>query len=413
MSQNARSQNARSQNARSQEVRSQNAGSQNASDSRSVNPTVAVSPQSTNKTATSVLSANADRTAMSVSEFNPFTTSLESNATRLMDEVFADLERMLERGVQLDFEEAEPQPTTRSQSKSQSKSLASRPTSDTSSETEKADRDTQEETDSPSSLAVLPKLSPRQLALEDLDNLDNLGDEADLLVQAAQTTSQPEGQSFDMLLISLLLASMTLAAGSWFFFRDRLPQPVAQSSPIPEKAVNPQDAAFLDYVQRSVERIDRAAQEQASAKGTTTSPTPTVLERVYIPIYQPPGAPSSTPASPATGAVPRVTVPASPVVPTSPPRTVVPPASQAAPAAPSSVPSPAPVPAPAAQNVLIGLLELGDRSAALFEINGATQRIQLGERIGDSGWTLVSISNQEAVIRRNGEVRSIYVGQQF
>lgn len=394
-----------SQNARSQEVSSQNAGSQNASDSRSVNPTVAASPQSTNKTATSVLSAHADR-QMSVSEFNPFTTSLESNATRLMDEVFADLERMLERGVQLDFEEAEPQATTRSQSQSR----ASRSTTNLPVDAQKPDRGTQEEPDSPSSLAVLPKLSPRQLALEDLDNF---GDEADLLVQAAQTTPQPEGQSLDMLLISLLLASMTLAAGSWFFFRDRLPQPVAQSSPTTEKAVNPQDAAFLDYVQRSVERIDRAAQEQASAKGSTTSPTPTVLERVYIPIYQPPGTTSSTPSSPATGAVPRVTVSASPAVPNSPPRTVVPPAPQAAPAAPSSVPSPAPVPAPAPQSTLIGLLELGDRSAALFEINGATQRIQLGERIGDSGWTLVSISNQEAVIRRNGEVRSIYVGQQF
>ena len=68
---------------------------------------------------------------------------------------------------------------------------------------------------------------------------------------------------------------------------------------------------------------------------------------------------------------------------------------------------------PSLTHVLIGLLELGDRSAALFEIDGATQRIQLGERIGSSGWTLVSISNQEAIIRRNGEVRSIYVGQQF
>jgi hypothetical protein len=56
---------------------------------------------------------------------------------------------------------------------------------------------------------------------------------------------------------------------------------------------------------------------------------------------------------------------------------------------------------------------LGDRSAALFEINGNTQRINVGEAIGASGWALVSVANQEAVVRRNGEVRSVYVGQKF
>jgi Tfp pilus assembly protein PilP len=61
----------------------------------------------------------------------------------------------------------------------------------------------------------------------------------------------------------------------------------------------------------------------------------------------------------------------------------------------------------------VGLLELGNRSAALFEINGITQRINIGETIGTSGWTLVSVANQEAVVRRNGEVRSVYVGQKF
>ena len=37
----------------------------------------------------------------------------------------------------------------------------------------------------------------------------------------------------------------------------------------------------------------------------------------------------------------------------------------------------------------------------------------MGENIGGSGWTLVKVANQEAVIRRNGEVRSVFVGQQF
>lgn len=64
-------------------------------------------------------------------------------------------------------------------------------------------------------------------------------------------------------------------------------------------------------------------------------------------------------------------------------------------------------------HTLVGILELGDRSAALFEVNGVARRVNEGESIGGSGWTLVEVANQEAVIRRNGEVRSIYVGQKF
>ena len=49
----------------------------------------------------------------------------------------------------------------------------------------------------------------------------------------------------------------------------------------------------------------------------------------------------------------------------------------------------------------------------LFEIDGVARRIYVGENIGGSGWTLVEVVNQEAVVRRNGEVRSVFVGQQF
>ncbi|GAB4173243.1 MAG: hypothetical protein Fur006_02420 [Coleofasciculaceae cyanobacterium] len=58
-------------------------------------------------------------------------------------------------------------------------------------------------------------------------------------------------------------------------------------------------------------------------------------------------------------------------------------------------------------------MEQGDRSAALFNMDGVTRYVYIGEAIGNSGWTLVSVANQEAVIRRNGEVRSVYAGQAF
>ncbi|GAA6618707.1 hypothetical protein [Scytonema sp. NUACC26] len=68
---------------------------------------------------------------------------------------------------------------------------------------------------------------------------------------------------------------------------------------------------------------------------------------------------------------------------------------------------------PVGAHTLEGLMELGKKSAALFKINGVTKRIEVGEAIGYSGWTLVEVTNGEAVIRRNGEVRSIYAGQTF
>lgn len=67
----------------------------------------------------------------------------------------------------------------------------------------------------------------------------------------------------------------------------------------------------------------------------------------------------------------------------------------------------------ASSHILEGLLELGEQSAALFKVNGITRRIQIGENIGASGWTLVEVANGEAIIRRNGEVRSIFAGQKF
>ena len=88
-------------------------------------------------------------------------------------------------------------------------------------------------------------------------------------------------------------------------------------------------------------------------------------------------------------------------------------------AAGQSAPAPQPQSTPTAAtasisaHTLVGILELGDRSAALFEVDGVARRIYVGESIGASGWTLAEIKNQEAVIRKGGDVRSVFVGQKF
>ncbi len=126
---------------------------------------------------------------------------------------------------------------------------------------------------------------------------------------------------------------------------------------------------------------------------------------------------AQTPQTPPTqaqlkSALPPVAVPPAPQAQgVTPENTSVPPAPAENPAPPEQ--STATNPLPVTNHTLVGILELGDRSAALFEINGVARRIYVGETIGASGWSLVEVANQEAVIRRNGEVRTLFVGQQF
>lgn len=253
------------------------------------------------------------------------------------------------------------------------------------------------------------KLSPRPSILERAETPEELADLAKLMAEVTKETapSNPT-RSFDKLLLSLIAASVVATGGLWFYFRDRFqPSPaVAVAPPAAEQLQHQKNQEFLSYVGRSLDRIEqdaKAKREAAAIAATGTSPSPaanpsTVLERVYIPVYQMPPAGTTLPSPPVSLPRPALSQPA-------------PAAAAASPTAPTvSAPN---IAAASAKHVLLGVLELGDRSAALFEIDGTPERVQMGEAIGNSGWTLVSIQNQEAIVRRNGEVRSIYVGQQF
>jgi hypothetical protein len=69
--------------------------------------------------------------------------------------------------------------------------------------------------------------------------------------------------------------------------------------------------------------------------------------------------------------------------------------------------------APAPQRTLKAVMELGAQSVVLFEMNGVSQRYEKGENIGNSGWVVVKIENGSAIVRRNGEVRTLSVGQKI
>ncbi|EKV03278.1 hypothetical protein Lepto7375DRAFT_5567 [Leptolyngbya sp. PCC 7375] len=220
-------------------------------------------------------------------------------------------------------------------------------------------------------------------------------------------------------MLGVLCLSGLTAAGIWWM-RQQPNGQTADSSTAPtalptasEEAVLPaisQEAAFGEYLKRSlgVIRGERSAQTETQSPGaiatvpgnpsgnqvTAGKPSNNVIERVFVPLLQPgsgnnQGSPSNVVTSPS--------LPAPNGASTEQPNTT------------------ATIPNISTTNTyeLVGVLELGERSAALFEVNGTSQRVYIGETIGSSGWSIVSISNEEVVVRRNGEVRSIYIGQQF
>ena len=184
-----------------------------------------------------------------------------------------------------------------------------------------------------------------------------------------------------------------------------------------------------------VAKATPSAPKPAAAKSPTAKPSPTAAAASPTVKPSPAAAPSpaataspttapSPTAAPSPTVVPSAAVTAfpeiqpQPAVPTLPPEIPaptgeIPPPPLEPSAEPSVNATTLPSLDPAAIHTLVGILELGERSAALFEINGVARRVNIWESIGSSGWALVEVANQEAVIRRNGEVRSIYVGQKF
>ncbi len=213
---------------------------------------------------------------------------------------------------------------------------------------------------------------------------------------------------------------------------------------------------FVDYVRESLDAIDRQqVTTQASGvnplQNMATAASPNlvagnpglqVIERVYVPVYptnvtakgsaatpipqvapmpqiaspSPPPpvayAPQAIPQSSSTQTIPQPPPPAS----LSSHTTELPPPPSFNTFNPDVLePAPAPALASQPQQVysLVGVLESGDRSAALFDVEGTTQRVGLGEEVGTSEWKLTAVQNQQILIEQNGQTKSLYVGQNF
>ncbi|MBD2022711.1 hypothetical protein H6F43_21245, partial [Leptolyngbya sp. FACHB-36] len=244
---------------------------------------------------------------------------------------------------------------------------------------------------------------------------------ADLLANVPDATMAPaempekptrvrrSGRSYDRLLLGVGCTSIIVTLALWLVSQElhqKPPTPAAPAQTAASQTAPAADSQFAAYAQQAMQRLDQRAPSPApttiaqspGALPTVTVPstpkppmaaarTPTALERVYVPVYQMP--PNLFPGGAAVAPVPR-------------------------PAAPVAVKPPVPLSVPGVARTLRGLADMGDdRSAALIEINGIVQRYRVGESIGTSGWTLVEVAKNQAIIRRNGEVRSVFIGQNF
>ncbi|NEO75631.1 hypothetical protein [Moorena sp. SIO4G3] len=357
--------------------------------------------------------------------------SVDAEADRLMDDLFGDLYQMIENGCELPREPPEPDYV--------SLEPIAIPKI-------------------PISAAIIPFLESPLPSTQELAETTS----SELQTTTADTNSSivadNSGQFLDKLLWALALLSLSAITMMWLTSQGKLTWSwlnnlVALVS-VQQGKVSEHDAQFINYMLRSLEVIDRKAEAIKKTVIAQSLPDPTppnppvapnsaataaptaikerVLERVYyIPIEKvptpDPAIASSAPVTPSPATTPEpkpspspIPKPPSNAVLEPPPPTIVelppPPMPDPLPTATlDRLPTPPPPPrtSPAIKHTLVGLLELGEQSAALFKIDGVTQRVKLGEAIANSGWTLVSVDNQEAVIRRNGEVRSIYVGQHF
>ncbi len=221
---------------------------------------------------------------------------------------------------------------------------------------------------------------------------------------SALTLAPPQGRTSlgrlldRLLLLSTGLSLTGLAAVLWINHH----QPVT----VPTNTSDAANAEFLQYLQRSLQVIEKKTNLAAQIPALPTQGGGEPPSLTLLPMPSSPGS-SGDPGGP-INVIERVYIPyqtAQPALP-QPARPAGSPLVQADPA-------PIPSPTPGVVHRLVGVLELGERSAALFEVNGVPQRVYIGERIGTAGWTLVSVTHQEVVVRRNGDVRSLYIGQQF
>jgi Tfp pilus assembly protein PilP len=179
---------------------------------------------------------------------------------------------------------------------------------------------------------------------------------------------------------ALMGASLTsIAAGSlgfWLVSERKVVLPQVDTSWLPfQSRVAPSDAKFADYMRKSLAKIEAAPPATTTPAATPFNPTTSIIA--------PPANPAAT--NPAATTKTIVTGTATPVA--------------------------TPV---TSKIALVKTIQTGARPEAVFQIDGRTQSVRVGQKIGTSNWSLITVAKGEVILKRKGgEIRSIYVGQKF
>ncbi|WP_448604832.1 hypothetical protein [Thermoleptolyngbya sp.] len=418
-------------------------------------PETLSSPELADRESRAIATTHSSGASSVAVEVDPF--SIEQYADQLMDDLFGDLEAALEQGRLVSTELPEELAAGRTPVSITDVTIP--PVLATVSQAQRQDGST----DAPDAGVIrdpnfVPELNPEPARIPQLDQ--NIGQSSEPRFDQSFVNRAPEDElvaaalmpgptgvkqkSLDGLLALLVCGSLAATVALWYGMQGRwqqadTPGPSAPSE-VATQPASPENREFLDYIQRSLKVLEqRSARRQAvppGAEGNLNLPSVAVAgnpaatgsapaDPLIVPVYRPPadmalpgrsggstggnGFPNGFPnlpgfnlpgRSPAVSTVPLPTAPATA------------PASDSSPDTAATSP---PNIAATSTHTLVGILELSNpaRSAALFEINGTTHRVQVGEPIGASGWTLVSVKGNEVIVRRNGDVRSIYTGQQF
>lgn len=216
----------------------------------------------------------------------------------------------------------------------------------------------------------------------------------------------PASSGVDKFFLGTALASMLIGAavvlGHYFVVQRLLvqeptPTPVATESKTPDRKTvefaSEIKTAFQTATPAQLSPANSSA-PSASAPPAPEAPAPTPPQTVvqYVPVYSPP------PVDP-----PSYREPAPEPVYTKPATTAKAPAVEPLPAPPSS------------STTLSGtfMLEPNDRSYVLVETDGAVQSVPVGGVVGSTGWRLKTVDQNTAILEKDGQTRSVAVGQKF
>ncbi|MGA7936117.1 MAG: hypothetical protein WCA35_21365 [Kovacikia sp.] len=335
---------------------------------------------------------------------------VESYADRLMDELFEDVEEMLGGSPK---PQVEPEPVKEEPAPAQTPAQGFFGLSPST----RFSKPNPETVESGSDFGLSQR--HEQLAESNLEKAPPL----------VEKPLQPR-LSYERILLGVGCLSIVVTMGLWFLLQqvNRQSASISASSQTTASSSSPVGDPFATYMQRSLQAIDQKNRPAVSTRTATNSPSPAALPTVTIPGSPVPSIASvpSIPGVPTLGASPQAPsgqgriyipvyqVPSGLTTPQTAPAPTVAPLPAISPKTGSTaVRPPIPLSVPGVARTLEGVVDMGEQSAILVKINGVTQRFRLGESIGSSGWALVEVSKNQAIVRRNGEVRSLFIGQSF